>query len=129
MNFKIIENSPSIWDKEEEIIKLYNQGLLIKEISEKLNVSSPALSRVLKKLKSEGKIIPRDNRGKTKKKKRTPKYYHRTHPNGGFCICKKRVHYGYVKTARQAERFVELLKECNWDKSQCQRIKEEVMHE
>ena len=37
-------------------------------------------------------------------------------------------YYGYVLTKDQAERFVELMKECDWDKSQRHIVKKMVVN-
>ena len=128
MNFNIIENGPSPWDKQDEIIRLYNAGIPIKEIMEIVKVSSTTFNKIIRKAKEEGRVTPRRKPYRKKPRVRdNPKFYYRNRPNGGYCVAKRGVFYGYVRTARQAEEFVRRMKECDWDYDKRYEIKKEVM--
>lgn len=128
MNFRIIENGPSSWDKEEELIKLYKEGVPVSKIREILSISGPTFNKMVKQFKEEGKIIPRRKTYHRKKnKKPSPKYYQRQWNRSGFQIVRRGKYYGYVKTRRQAERFVELMEECDWDMNMREEVKRRVI--
>lgn len=127
MNFNIIENGESAWDKTGEIIQLYNQGLPVQEIRAELGISSPSFNKVIKELKQEGKIRPRRRPYKKRaKKKKKPKYYYRSSNRPGFNIVKNKRFYGYVRTAKEAELFVYLMAEYDWDYSKRYIVKQKV---
>ena len=127
MNFRIIENGESAWDKTGEIIKLYNQGLPVQEIRAKLSISSPSFNKVIKELKETGRIKPRRRPYKTRKKqKKKPKYYYRSSNRPGFNIVKNKRFYGYARTAKEAELFVYLMAEYDWDYSKRYIVKQKV---
>ena len=129
MNFRIIENGPSSWDKEDELIQQYRDGVPVAEIRENLSISSPTFNKMIQQFKKEGKITPRRKPYKLKKKaKRKPKYYVKNQNRKGYNIMKGGQYYGYVLTKDQAERFVELMKECDWDRSQRHIVKKMVVN-
>lgn len=129
MNFRIIENAPSSWDKEDELIQQYKDGVPVAEIRKNLSISAPTFNKMVQQFKKEGKIQPRRKTYHRKKnKKPSPKYYQRQWNRSGFQIVRRGKYYGYVKTRRQAERFVELMKECDWDMSMRDEVKKKVMN-
>jgi len=129
MNFRIIENAPSNWDKEDEVVQQYRDGVPVAEIRENLSIPSPTFNKMIRQFKKEGKIIPRRKpyKSKKKKEKRKPKYYVKNQNRKGFNIMKGGQYYGYVLTRDQAERFVELMKECDWDRSMREEVKRRVV--
>ena len=54
---------------------------------------------------------------------RNPKNYSFDHSTDTFRITRKGKHFGCCKTRKQAERMVELFRECNWDYSMRDEIK------
>ena len=129
MNFRIVENAPSSWDKEDELIQQYKEGVPVAEIRKNLSISAPTFNKMVQQFKKEGKIHPRRKTYHRKKnKKPSPKYYQRQWNRSGFQIVRRGKYYGYVKTRRQAERFVELMKECDWDYEKRYEVKKKVMN-
>ena len=129
MNFNIVENGGSNWDKEEDVIRMYKEGVPVADIRKELNIPSKTFNSMLRQFKKDGKIIPRRKpyNFKKKKAKQQPKYWYRN--RRGFNVVRKRQYYGYFVTVRQAERFVELMREANWDYSKRLAIKARVMEE
>ena len=127
VNFNIIENSPSQWDKIDEVARLYNQGLPVKEIRERLDLGQAIYHKMLRVLVDEGKVIPRGKNYRPSKVKK-PKNYYRHSVRGGFNISYYGEYYGYVKTEEQAKEFVRLMRECNWDKSKKAEVKRRVVN-
>lgn len=128
MNFNIIENGESAWDKIQEITQLYNKGVKVADIRAELGISSPSFNKIIKQLKQEGKIRPRRRpyTPRATKQKREPKYYYRTSNRPGFNIIKNRKYYGYASTAKEAELFVYLMAEYDWDYSKRHIVKQKV---
>ena len=129
MNFRIIENAPSNWEKEPEVIQQYRDGVPVAEIRKNLNIPSPTFTKMIQQFKKEGKIIPRRKPYKLKRKtqKRIPKYYVKNSNRPGYNIMKGGKYFGYVITREQAERFVELMKECDWDIDMREEVKRRVI--
>lgn len=129
MNFRIVENTPSNWEKETELIQQYNDGVPVAKIRENLSIPAPTFNKMIRQFKKEGKIIPRRKPyNLTKKAKKSPKYYTKVCNRKGFNIIKGGKYYGYVSRRDQAERFVELMKECDWDMSMRKEIKRRVVN-
>lgn len=59
MNFNVIEKTRSFWDEKPEFLKLYNEGVLSKEIREKCNLTGKQYCKLVKECSQEGSIIPR----------------------------------------------------------------------
>lgn len=129
MNFRIVENAPSNWEKEDELIQQYRDGVPVAEIRKNLCIPSPTFNKMIQQFKKEGKIIPRRKPYNiTRKNKKNPKYYVKVCNRKGFNIVKGGKYYGYVITKDQAVRFVELMKECDWDMSMREEVKRRVVN-
>lgn len=130
MNFRIVENAPSNWEKEDEIIQQYKDGVPVAKIRSNLGIPAPTFNKMIQQFKKEGKITPRRKPYNFKKKanKRNPKYYVRVYNRKGFNIVKNGKYFGYVSTKDQAERFVELMKECDWDITRRKEVKRRVVN-
>lgn len=128
MNFRIVENAPSNWEKEDEVIQQYNDGVPVAEIRKNLSICTPTFNKMIQQFKKEGKITPRRKSYLTKRKKKSPKYYTKVYNRRGFNIIKGGKYYGYVTTKNQAEKFVELMKECDWDMSMREEVKRRVVN-
>ncbi|WP_406532490.1 hypothetical protein [Methanobrevibacter sp.] len=59
MNFNVVEGSKSFWDEKLRFIKLYNNGVLSKEIREICNLTSRQYCKLVKECSKEGSIISR----------------------------------------------------------------------
>ena len=118
MNFTVIDGDQEYRSKLPDFVDLYN------------NRSIPVTME-------EGLINLRTKPYNTKKPtyKTNPRYVSKS-TNGNrdyFIVTKtingKHVFYGSFKDIRQADRMVELLKECNWDRSKRKELKEQVLNE
>lgn len=115
---------------DEDIETMYNDGVTIKKMMRTLGVSYHQIYRVVVKLKAEGRAVSRSV-GQKKQRivdKDNPKHYSRNNLGTSFTIRYRQKYYGCVKTARQAERFVELMEECSWDYDKRDEVKKEVMN-
>lgn len=114
-----------------EVERLYNEGVLVKDIMRTLNLHDGAFYAIVRKLKAEGRLILRTpgQRKWGNQYKTHPRYYSWNVHTQHFSIVYKHRYYGCVKTANQAERFVELMKECDWDYGMRDEVKRKVMNE
>lgn len=115
----------------QEVETLYNSGMLVKDIVRKLKINEAYFYKIVNELKSENRLILR--RGGQRKQRiydrNNPKYYSRNTYRDSYVVKYKRRYYASVKTRQQAERFVELMKECDWDYSKRLEVKRKVMME
>lgn len=131
MNFRIVEGD-YLQKYKEEFVELYNDSnIAVGDIPILLGISVNNMQRLRNECKEEGLIRLRPNRNKTKWEKQhfKPRYYH-VHRQGKrvrWTIKKNGVYYGLVDTVLQAKKMVELLKDCNWNKSKAKEIKDFVM--
>ena len=133
MNFNIIDGNDDYLDKLPEFVEAYNGNKLsIPELQQELNITNSEY-RKLRKAGIEENLITLKRRGRKKKRtyKTNPKHYSSHLIKGRFYwkIHYKDDYYGNVKTEEQAKEIVKRLEAVNWDKTQAQRIKEEVIRE
>ena len=113
----------------EDIETMYNDGVTINMMLKTLHIGYSRLYTIIDELKEEGRIVPRRT-GQRKQRiidRYNPKHYSYNNHTKHYYIRRKGVYYGIVKTVAQAEKFVELMEECNWDYSKRVEIKKEVM--
>lgn len=114
---------------EQEFIKLCNNpNISLRIIRRRFGLKYNDFVKIRNRLIEEGKIQPRTFR----RKKNTP---HKV-LNYSFCnttqsyqIRKNGKYYGNFKTEKQAQRFVELLRENNWDYNLKEDLKKQVLKE
>lgn len=136
MNFRVIEGTQGFWDDFPEFVKLYNEGKMrIIEIRKKLELSQSKYRQYRdrgfeQKLLNKELRTPRNSciRGGVRNGINIKNYYHDR--KTGFEV-KKRIngkdyYFGNYPTEQQAKKAVELLRECNWDKSKLPSIKKQV---
>ena len=133
MNFNIIDGNDDYLDKLPEFVEAYNGNKLsIPELREELDISQSDY-RKLRKAAIEENLITLKTRGRKKTSKPIvkPRNYSRYKSRGYiyYNIYKNDIHYCSVKTEQQAQEIVKRLEAVNWDKTQAQRIKEEVIKE
>ena len=133
MNFNIIDGNDDYLNKLPEFVEAYNSNKLsIPELREELDISQSDY-RKLRKAAIEENLITLKTRGRKKTSKPIvkPRNYSRYKSKGYiyYIIYKNETHYCNVKTEAQAKEIVKRLEACNWDKTQAQRIKEEVIKE
>jgi len=136
VTYNIIENSKEIPITEyEEFINLYNNpNISVKEIYKKLGWTTKKYCRLRKKALKEKRIHERQprNRKPREKPKRKITNYTYNHHSRKFLVRKgknyKMIHYGCYDTREQAEKIVEELRKCNWDKKQLKKIEKKVLN-
>ena len=115
---------------EDEIERMYNEGVLIKDIKRELGINDNKLYSIVNELKAENRLILRTvGRKKQNAYKTNPKNYHHNRWADTYKITYGGKYYGTVKTKEQAERFVELMKECDWDYGKRGIVKERVLND
>lgn len=130
MNFKVIENPTPEWEeKYEEFIQLYScSDLTVDEIRKKLDLSQTNYRKARKQALLEGRIVLRRNTPKHLRG-RNPRYYYWSDYSKRWIVSKhaRGNHLRVIcKTEAQAQKVVELLKECDWDKNKIPEIKRKV---
>ena len=127
----IIDGNDDYLLLKDDFIKLYNnKNISVKDIREKLNLSLRKYHKLRKECSEEGLLKLRYP--PHKKKEKNPKYYspvNRSIYGESYNVRHKGVYYCICKTVEEAELIVKKLKECDWDKSQIERIKNEVKEE
>ena len=137
MNFNIIDGNDDYLDLTPDFIELYNNPeITVRKIQEKLNINLGTY-RKLRRHCIENNYINKRKAHRPKKRtyKTNPKYYCHTVQKGiEYYHVQRRlngemVHFANFKKAKHAKRMVELLTECNWDKSRAKELKEVVLNE
>jgi hypothetical protein len=137
MNFNIIDGNDDYLDHTQEFIELYNNPeITVPKIREKLDITLSTY-RKLRKHCIENKLVSKRKSHRPRKRtyKTNPKYYCHTVQRGiEYYHVQRRVngemvHFANFKKAKHAERMVELLIECDWDKSKVPELKELVLNE
>lgn len=109
----------------------YNDwSITTNEIRKKLKLTRTEYDTLRKQALEDGLIETRPlNYRKIMKQKKSKNYYFLKSRNGydRYVIRKNGEYYCCCKTKEQAKLIVERLRECDWDKSQAQRIKQEVI--
>lgn len=125
MKFRIIEGQTDT-GLYEKYIELYNQGIPVMEIRQRLSITGRKMKVFREKAVKEGRIIARGHTN-TRPQKPVPDALHYCKYLYGFQIKYRGIYYCCCKTEEQAKQIVSKLKECNWDKSKANEIKQEVM--
>lgn len=110
-----------------EFVRYYNDtDLTIREITRKMNISLTRYRCLRNAAVDKGLLVLR-KRGRQPKVTRKTTYIHRRDYGRYFVIKKGKTYYACVKSYSDAEKIVERLKACDWDKSQASKIKMEVL--
>lgn len=112
--FNMVEKDSQ--DKYLEYIRLYNKGVLLKEIEEKLDVSHNTLNTYYKYAYREGLIKPRITKGKFYTKVKNGYMVYHKNRDG------KQINYGVYETEEEAQFIVEELKKVGWSKKSLKNI-------
>ena len=138
MNFTVIDGDQEYRSKLPDFVDLYNnRSIPVTKIKSRLKLGTNEYRKLRRDALEEGLINLRTKPYNTKKPtyKTNPRYVSKS-TNGNrdyFIVTKtingKHVFYGSFKDIRQADRMVELLKECNWDRSKRKELKEQVLNE
>ena len=129
---RVVDGNTDYLLKKDDFIKLYNdKNIPVKEIQKRLKLTLTQYRKIRKECIDEGLLKLRHPPYHTKKEK-PPKYYYpanRSIHHESYDIHRKGVYYCICKTVAEAELTVKKLHECDWDKSQIERIKKEVKEE
>ena len=138
MNFTVIDGDQEYRSKLPDFVDLYNnKNIPVTKIKSRLKLGTNEYRKLRRDAIEEGLITLRTKPYNTKKPtyKTNPRYVSKsTHGNLEYYIVTKTINgkhvfYGSFKDIRQADRMVELLKECNWDRSKRKELKEQVLNE
>ena len=110
---------------EKQVLKEYTAGTSTIKIRRKLNITYKQYIDSFHKLKDLKLIKPRGWKGGKPKQQR--KITNICKNNGYFNIIKNNTYYACTKNYSDAIKIRDKLKECNWDKTQVKKIKQEVM--
>lgn len=131
MNFNITDGNKDYYNKEPEFIRLYNNPkITTRNIKKQLNLTACQYRNLRKKCLQDNTIkLRQPGRKKENNYKTHPKNYSRILRGGYtyFAVYKNNKHYCNVKKREHAEAIVKKLREVDWDKTELERIKKEVM--
>ena len=133
VNFNIIEGDDLFESVHDEFLQLYNNGTSMNKIMQKLGLTKSQYQNFKIRLKRRNEITLRNpNAGKKKQKyhsHKNPKNYYFNRGSRRWYVMYRGRYYGCVFTEPQAKRLVELLRECDWDKSKCEDLKWRAIRE
>ena len=133
--FTLIEGEDILNDIQDDFIRLYHDdNIRVPEICKKLNITKSQYQNLRMRLVRRGIIT--ENRKRNGGKKKTRQYTKRNPRNYAYVANKKRFHvkhkgeyYACFKKEEHAQKYVKLMRECNWNKSKRLELKEKVMQE
>lgn len=135
MNFRIVEGNDPLEDIAEDFIRLYaDETVRVKDICDEFGISKSQYINLLQRLRRRGEITkvrnPRAGRKKTRQySKLHPKNYVFNRKENVFQVRRNGEYYACFKQEKDAKRYVELMRENDWDKSKRWTLKEKVMME
>ena len=133
VNFRIIEGDDLFESVHDEFLHLYNNGVTAKTIMKKLGLTKSQYQNFKIRLKRRNEITLRNpNAGKKKQKHHSrlnPKNYYFNRGSDRWYVMHSGTYYACFFTEPQAQRFVELMRECDWDKSKREDLKWKAIRE
>ena len=135
MNFRIVEGSDPLEDIAEDFIRLYaDETVRVKDICDEFGISKSQYINLLQRLRRRGEITrvrnPHAGRKKTRQySKLNPKNYVYNRKENVFQVRRNGEYYACFKQEKDAKRYVELMRENDWDKSKRWTLKEKVLKE
>jgi len=124
VNFVIVESNV-YHEHYDEFCAMHNGGVPVKQIREQLGLSKANFNTYYKRAIEEGRITKRHRRHDKKPEKYLPKNYTRM-DNGYFRITKNNKYVSCIFGEERAKLFVELMRECDWDKTRIDEFKRHV---
>lgn len=134
-NFNIIEGEDILDTIQDDFLRLYSNKVKIKDICKELEISRSQFQNLRMRLVRRGLIkqVRNCNGGRKKRparySKKNPKNYYWSKAHKQFHAKYKEEYYGCFKEEEEVKRFVELMRECNWDKSKRHELKRRVLNE
>ena len=131
VNFRIIEGVDTFEGIKDEFLKMYLDGVKVNDIKARLGLTHAQYLNYLKRLRRSGEVkqVRAPWAGARKPPRTPPRNYTFNKGNNHFIVSYKETYYTCFKKERQAQRFVELMRECNWDKSRTDEFKKKVKME
>ena len=135
MNFRIVEGNDPLEDIAEDFIRLYaDETVRVKDICDEFGISKSQYINLLQRLRRRGEITqvrnPHAGRKKTRQySKLHPKNYVYNRKEKTFQVRRNGEYYACFKRESDAKRYVELMRENDWDKSKRWILKEKVLKE
>ena len=135
MNFRIVEGNDPLEDIAEDFIRLYaDETVRVKDICDEFGISRSQYINLLQRLRRRGEITrvrnPHAGRKKTRQySKLNPKNYVYNRKEKTFQVRRNGEYYACFKKESDAKRYVELMRENDWDKSKRWILKEKVLKE
>ena len=129
VNFRIVEGDDFFESVKDDFLTLYLEGVKVQDIQEKLNITKSQYMNFLRRLRRTGDITTIRNPHAGAKPapkcdyKKNPKHYSYNHYTNRWTVTYKSQYYACFRKKEQAKCFVELMKECNWDKSRKDELK------
>ena len=133
MNFRIVEGEDILDSIQDEFLKLYaDKSIKVEEICERLNISQSQFQNLRMRLVRRGIIVSKRNKYGGQKKstrynRKEPKNYFWSKQNKKFHIKYKEKYYGCFKKEEHAKQYVQLMRECGWDRSRMAELKQKVL--
>ena len=133
VNFRIIEGDTAFESIKDEFTQLYNDGVKIADIQKKLNLTKSQYMNYFRKLRRSGDITKVRNPRAGKKAdlrdhyKKHPKHYSFNKRSGFWTVRFCEQYYTSFRKKEQAVRFVELMRECDWDMSCKDELRQKVL--
>lgn len=133
-NFNIIEGDDFFDSIHDEFLLLYNNGVKVSEIIERLNITTSQYHNFRRRLIRTGEIKTARNPKAGKKKvqgfssRSNPKNYYYNRFARCYAIVHCEEYYGTFRDCGDAKKFVELMRECNWDKSRKDELRQKVLN-
>ena len=135
MNFRIVEGNDPLEDIAEDFIRLYaDETVRVKDICDEFGISKSQYINLLQRLRRRGEITkvrnPHAGRKKTRQySKLHPKNYVYNRREKVFQVRRNGEYYACFKRESDAKRYVELMRECDWDKSRKDELRQRVLRE
>lgn len=126
MKFNLVEGcSNDFFDTYQKIKSDVLKGRLIKDIKSDYKIGSGEWLKYRKQLISDGVIEPLASR------RSNGKFYYYHKGSDYWCVYKtvdgKKEFFGHYETEETAQKIVNELKKCNWDKTQLSKIQEMIL--
>ena len=131
VNFNIIEGVDTFDGIKDEFLRMYLDGVKVNDIKKKFGLTHAQYLNYLKRLRRSGEVkqVRAPWAGARKPPRQAPRNYTFNKGNNHFIVTYKETYYTCFKKERQAQRFVELMRECDLDMSCKDELRQRVLRE
>lgn len=135
VTFNLIEGDDILDRIGDDFVRMYDDGESIVKICETLNITRAQFQNLKQRLIRRGLIKNVRNKGAGRKRtlirenKSNPKNYFYSRQYKGYFVRKKEKYYTCFKKEEDAKKFVELMRECDWDFNRRYELKRKVLNE